>query len=140
MTSAFKKVRLIQWAYLLSIPLFAWVAEIGRDSGSNDWTWRHWAAMVLCAWSVSGAFRLRNKLLRRSKEKLMNDATDAKAAKQWEAGQVLSLAIAGSVACWGLVVRMAFHGTLRQASIFYVMAVLLLLFWTPRLPIGTTST
>ena len=29
METAFKKVRLIQWALLLAIPLFAWVAEIG---------------------------------------------------------------------------------------------------------------
>lgn len=140
MESAFKKVRLIQWALLLSIPLFARVGEIGRDSGSNDWTWRHWLVIVLCIWSVSGAFRMRSKLLCRSKEKLMKDAADAKAVKQWEVGQVFGLAVAESVAQWGLVIRMVVHGTLWQASIFYVMAVLLLLFWTPRLPIGTAST
>lgn len=140
MESAFKKARLIQWALLVAIPLFAWIAEIGRDSGSSDWTWRHWLAMVLCIWSVSGAFRLRSKLLRRSKEKLMNDAADAKAAKQWEAAQVLSLAVAVNVSFWGLVIRMVFHGTLWQASIFYVMGVLSLFFWIPRLPSGTPST
>ena len=139
MESAFKKVRLIQWALLLVVPLLAWVAEIGRGSGSNDWTWRHWLAVGLCIWSVSGAFRLRSRLLRRSKEKLMNNAGDEKAAKQWEAGQVIGLAIAESVAFWGLVIRMVFHGALWQASIFYVMGVLLLLFWTPRMPSGTAS-
>jgi len=140
MESAFKKVRLIQGALLLAIPLFAWAAEIGRGSGSSDWTWRHWLAMGLCVWSVSGAFRLRSRLLRRSKEKLMNNAADAKAAKQWEAGQVISLAMAEGVAFWGLVIRMVFHGTLWQASIFYVMGVFLLLYWTPRMPSRTAST
>jgi hypothetical protein len=37
MESAFKEARLIQWALLATIPLFAWVAEIGRGSGSSDW-------------------------------------------------------------------------------------------------------
>src|ERR1700758_476586 len=90
MESAFRKVRLIQWALLLAIPLFAWVAEIGRGRGSSDWTWRHWLAIGLAIWSVSGGFRLRGRLLRSSKEKLMNDAADAKAGKQWEAGQLIS--------------------------------------------------
>ena len=140
MESAFKKVRLIRWALLLAIPLLAWVAEIGRDRGSSDWTWRHWLVMGLCIWSVSAAFRLRSRLLRRSKEKLMNNAADAKAAKQWEAGQIISLAMAEGVAYYGLVVRMVFHGTLWQASTFYLMAALLLLFWTPRMPSRTAST
>lgn len=67
MESAFRKVRLIQWALLPAIPLFAWVAEIGRINGSSDWTWRHWLAIGLCVWSVSGAFRLRSRMLRQSK-------------------------------------------------------------------------
>ena len=115
MESAFRKVRLIQWALLLAIPLFAWVAEIGRSNGSSDWTWRHWLAISLCVWSVSGAFRLRRRMLRQSKEKLMRNTADAKAAKQWEAGQVISLAMAEGVAYWGLVIRMVFHGALWQA-------------------------
>lgn len=139
MESVFKKVRLIQLALLLAIPLFAWVAEIGRGNGSSDWTWRHWLAIGLCVWSVSGALRLRSRMLRQSKEKLMRNIADAKAAKQWEAGQIISLAMAEGVAYWGLAIRMVFHGALWQASIFYVTGVLLLLFWTPRMPSGTAS-
>ena len=134
MESEFKKVRVVQWALLATIPLFAWVAEIGRSSGNSDWTWRYWLAMGLCVWSVSGTFRLRRRMVHRSEEKLKNNATDAKAAKQWEAGHVISLAMAEGVAFWGLVIRMAFRGTLWQASLFYVVALFLLLLWTPRMP------
>lgn len=140
MESAFKKVRFIQWALLAAIPLFAWVAEIGRGTGSSDWSWRHWFAMGLAVWSVSAAFRLRNRLVHRSTEKLMNDATDAKAVRQWEVGQVVTLAMVEGVGFWGLALRMVFHGTLWQASIFYATAVFLLLLWTPRMPSGTPST
>jgi hypothetical protein len=131
MDSAYKKVRLIQWALLAAIPLFAWVAEIGRGSGCRDWTWRLWLTMGLAVWSVSAAFRLRSRLMHRSTEKLKNNATDATAVKQWEVGQIISLAMAEGVAFWGLVVRIVFHGTLWQASLFYVMALFLLLLWTP---------
>ncbi len=138
MESAFKKVRLIRWVLLASIPLFVWVAEMVCGSGSSDWTWRYWLVVGLAVWTVSSAFRLRG-LSRRSVEKLKSDATDAKAARQWEAGQIFSSAGAESVALWGLVVRMVFHGTLPQASIFYVVALFLLLLWTPRVP-GRTAT
>jgi hypothetical protein len=140
MESTIKRLRLIRWALLASIPLFAWVAEIGRGSGSSDWTWRHWLAIGCAVWSISGAFRVRGRLLRSSKEKSVNDAAAAKGAKQWEAGQVFSLGVAESVASWGLAIRMVFHGTLWQASIFYVMGAFLLLLWTPRMPSGTPPT
>jgi hypothetical protein len=51
-------------------------------------------------------------MLRQSKEKLMRNTADAKTAKQWEAGQVISLAMAEGVAYWGLGIRMVFHGAL----------------------------
>jgi hypothetical protein len=137
MESTIKKLRLIRWALLAAIPPFAWLAEIGRSRGSGDWTWGHWLAIGFSVWSISGAFRLRGRLLRSSKEKPVNDAANAKGAKQWEAGQVFSLGVAVGVACWGLSIRMSFHGTLWQASIFYGMAAFLLLLWTPRMPPST---
>jgi len=140
MEPVFKKVRVIQWALLATIPLFAWVAEIGHGSGNSDWTWRHWLVMGLCVWSVSGTFRLRSRMLHRSEEKLKKNAADPKAAKQWEAGHIISLAMAEGVALWGLVIRMVFHGALWQASIFYVMALFLLFLWTPRMPRMAAST
>jgi hypothetical protein len=137
MESTIKKLRLIRWALLAAIPPFAWLAEIGHSRGSSDWTWGHWLAIGFSVWSISGAFRLRGRLLRSSKEKPVNDAANAKGAKQWEAGQVFSLGVAVGVACWGLSIRMSFHGTLWQASIFYGMAAFLLLLWTPRMPPST---
>jgi hypothetical protein len=139
MESSFKKVRLIQWALLAATLPLAWVAEIGRSVGNREWTWRLWLAVGLAVWSVSGAFRLRILLVDRSKATLMTNVIDAKAIRQWEVGQIVSLAMAESVAGWGLVVRMVFHGTLWQASIFYVAALFLLLLWAPRLPKLTPS-
>ena len=120
MDSCLRKLRLIHWGLLASIPFFAAVAEIGRNPGSSTWTWRHWFAAGLCCWVILGAFRLRSRLVDRSKERL-------------------TLAMAEGVAFWGLVVRMVFGGTLWQASPFYLSALALILLWAPRLPITKTG-
>jgi hypothetical protein len=44
------------------------------------------------------------------------------------------MAFAESLALWGVVVRMVLGGALWQASLFYSVSLVLLLYWTPRLP------
>jgi hypothetical protein len=139
MELALKKARLIQWAMLATIPLLAAVAEIAGKSGSGAWTLWHLVAIGMATWSATGAFLLRNKLVSRSVEKLMINPADAKAARQWEVGQIISLAMAEGVAMWGLALRMALGGTLAQAGIFYAVSLFLLVLWTPRMPEMTGS-
>ena len=128
------KLRLIQWALVAVTPIFGWVAEIGRDPGSNDWTLRHWVVTGLALWTALGGFRLRRRMLRRSLQSLEKDSSNPKALKQWEAGHIIGLAMAEGVVQWGLVVRMVLGGALWQASLFYAVGLLLLLCWTPRMP------
>ena len=100
------------------IPILGWVAEIDRRRGSSDWTLQHWLVAGLTLWAVLGGVRIRHRLLRRSGEALKKDASDPKALRQWEAGQVVGLAMAESVAVWGLLVRMVLGGALWQALSF----------------------
>jgi hypothetical protein len=137
--SKLRKLRLIQGSLIVVILIFAWVAEIGRNRGSSDWTWRHWLVTGLALWAVSGGFHLRRRLAHRSGA-ATKDVASPKALRQWEALQVMSLAMAGGVAGWGLVVRMVLGGALWQAALFYAVALFLLLLWTPRMPISSFST
>ena len=66
MKSKLTKLRLIQWALIAVTPILGWVAEIGRNPGSNDWTLRHWAVTGLALWTALGGFRVRRRVLRRS--------------------------------------------------------------------------
>jgi len=86
-----------------------------------------------------GGFRIRHRLLRRSGEAVKKAASDPKALRQWEVGQVVGLAVAECVAVWGLLVRMVLGGALWQASLFYLVALSLLLLWTPRMPTIASS-
>jgi F0F1-type ATP synthase membrane subunit c/vacuolar-type H+-ATPase subunit K len=139
MKSKLRKLRIIQLALIAVIPIFGWVAEIDRRRGSSDWTLQHWLVAGLTLWAVLGGFRIRHRLLRRSGEALKKDTSDPKALRQWEAGQVVGLAVAESVAVWGLLVRMVLGGALWQALSFYVVALFLLLLWTPRMPTAASS-
>jgi F0F1-type ATP synthase membrane subunit c/vacuolar-type H+-ATPase subunit K len=134
-----KKLRLIQLAMIAVIPIFGWVAEFGRGRGSRDWNLGHWFVTGLALWSAFGGFRLRHRLLLRSEQAAAKDASNPKALKQWEAGNLIGLASAESVVLWGLVVRMVLGGALWQASFFYAVGLLLLLLWTPRMPITTPA-
>jgi hypothetical protein len=130
------KLRLFQWALIAATLMFGWVAEIGRDPGSNDWTLRHWVVTGLALWIVWGGFRFRSRLLHRALKALEQDSSNPKALKQWETGHILGLAMAEAVAQWGLVVRMVLGGALWQASLFYAAGLFLLLLalWAPRMP------
>lgn len=137
--SKLRKLRLIQVALIALIPIFRWVAEIGRDSGRSDWSSRHWLVTSLAVWGALGGSRLRRRMIHRSEEALAKDAYNPKALKQWEAGNVVALAVAEGVVAWGLVVRMVLGGALWQASLFYAAGLLLLVLWTPRTPIATPA-
>jgi F0F1-type ATP synthase membrane subunit c/vacuolar-type H+-ATPase subunit K len=139
MKSKLRRLRLIQIAMIAVIPIFGWVAEFGRDPGSNDWTWRHWLVTGLALWRALGGFRLRPRLLHRSEQLLTNDASNPKALKQWEAANFIGLASAESVVLWGSVVRMVLGGALWQGLLFYAAGLVLLLLWTPRMPITASA-
>lgn len=129
------KLRLIQFAMVASVLLFARVAEMARQPGSNSWTIWHWAVAAISLLITFQGSYFRHRMLARAATSLAKDASDPKARKQWEAGQVVGMAFAENIALWGLVVRMVLGGAFWQASLFYSASLILLLYWTPRLPI-----
>jgi hypothetical protein len=138
--SNLRKVQMIQWALIGSILIFAAVAELVCGRGSDNWTSRHWLLAGFALWAVWSGSNLRHRFLGRSRETLAKDALNPKGLKEWEAGNIIGLAVAaGGVAGWGLVVRFVLGGVLWQASLFYAAGLFLLLLWTPRMPIANIS-
>jgi hypothetical protein len=134
MESSFKKVRLVHFGFLVSVPLYVWVAERIHHGGTTAWTWWHWLAVGYSAFAVLGGNWACRPLLSRSEKILMSNPADAKAVKQWEGGQFGLWASAECVVLCGVVIRVALHGALWQACLFYVVGFLLLVLWAPRLP------
>jgi len=125
-------MRLVQAVLIIAIPLFALLAEVGRDHGRDRWTSLDWLMSGLATWCIFEGFRFRRLWVFPSQRLLANDAGNSKALRRWKAGQLIVLAMAEAVAWYGLVVRMVLHGTLWQASVFYAVGLFLLLLWTPR--------
>lgn len=132
--STLGKLRLLQYGLIAATLIFAWVAEMGRRTGSDDWTWRHWlvaGGAIYIAWV---GFRFRRRLLDRSGKALVIDASNIKAFKQWKVANGFGLYMAFAVGECGLVVRMVLGSAFWQASLFYAAGLLLLMIWTPRAP------
>jgi F0F1-type ATP synthase membrane subunit c/vacuolar-type H+-ATPase subunit K len=127
-----KNLRLIHLAMIAAIPILAGIAEIGRAPGSSNWTKWHFVAAALAIWVAWVGLAFRSRYIRRSQEALANDASNAKAIRQWEGANLIALAMGECVGMWGLVVRIVLDGALWQASLFYTAGFLLLLLWTPR--------
>jgi hypothetical protein len=134
MKSRLSKLRLFHVAFIASVPLYVWFAENIQPRCDSNWTSRHWAVTGLAVWTAFGGFRLRRRIIGRSEKALAKNASDTKALKQWEAGQIIGLAFAEAIVLWGVVLRVVLSCALWQTSLFYAAGLFLQLLWTPRMP------
>jgi hypothetical protein len=92
------KVRLFEVAMLASIPMFVWVGEMDRPPGSGSWTLRHWVVSAFALSVVAWGSSIRRRVLTLAEMALAKDASDSKALRRWESGQILGMAYAESLA------------------------------------------
>lgn len=126
---SFRQVRLV------------WVAAIGfaaaciafggftKKAFHGGLDWRHGALVVLAAWSVSGAFSMRRRLLNRASLKARGG--DPSAAKTWTAAQLMSIMFAQSIVLWGLVANSVIGSPEWLSDGLYVLGMLLLFKFLP---------
>jgi hypothetical protein len=70
------KFHLIESAFLLSVPLFAYVAETVCGPGTNHWSPWHWVALVYALYCVHLGFFYRRKLMMKAKAALAAKPSD----------------------------------------------------------------
>jgi len=132
--SELRRMRLIHAAFVLAMPLLVWITQSVCGYGRSNWTLWHWVMAGLALWAVFGGFQIRGRAIHRSEEALARDASDPKALRRWQAGQIIGMAFGETIVLYGVVVRMVLRGTLWQAMPFYAVGLFLLLLWTPRMP------
>jgi hypothetical protein len=81
------------------------------------------------------ALFFRARMVRPAEDALRLRADDAQALGRWRVGNIVVLVMCESVALFGFVLRML-GGTLLISAPFYMVAILLMLLWTPRLEIS----
>src|SRR6266478_3490445 len=85
--------------------------------------------------SLSFAAFLRRRMIKPSEESLRSNPDDESALKKWRTGVIVSLVMASTIVLFGLVLK--FMGaTWNVASWFFIVGILLLLAWTPRLDLS----
>ena len=132
--ASLSKLRLLQIAMIVAIPMFGQVAEMARHTGNNSRTLWHWVVASVALYIAFAGSRFRRRMLTRAATSLAKDASDPKAIKQWEVANMVPMAFAENIALCGLLVRMLLGGAFWEASLFYSVSLILLLYWTPRLP------
>ena len=128
-----RTVRIIHFAMMASVLTLVAVGEVAGPKEREDVGFMLGVFAAVAAMNVVLAFILRKSLAGGAEERLRSSPGDAAAAASWQSGNIVSFALAESVALFGLVLRMM-GGSTEQAAGFYAAGIgLLLIFW-PRAP------
>jgi hypothetical protein len=133
MISALKTLRVVQWAMLASIVLYAIIGQVvGPPSRGVDATLSYLFATLSVA-IVGAIFVVRRTLVLRAGESLATRPDDSLSLNHWRTGYLATYCLCEALALFGLILR--FRGSPVEASVYYYLGgfILLLFFW-PRQP------
>jgi hypothetical protein len=131
-----QSARIIHMAFLFAAVAYLVVAVYAAGEAKGN------VPMAVAGGVGFGAFSLlvvalffRARFVKPGAEALRNNGEDEAAAKQWRTGTIVSLVFAESIVMFGLVMRMS-GASWNVSGIFYVVGILLLVAWWPRLDLG----
>jgi hypothetical protein len=134
MKSALSTLRLIHVLMLISILVIAYLPEhLHPHPDHPPQPMIYYALTFIAVLDIVLTFVFRRLMITRAEKVLAVTPEDGAALNRWRTGQLLSICMCVAVALYGLVLR--FIGfSLGQVIYFYVVAVVLMLYVTPRLP------
>ena len=135
MRGTLRTLRIVQWAMLVSILLYAVVGEaVGLQARAADPALQYVFSTVGVA-IVGVIFVVRRTLVLRSAENLAAHPEDSLTLNHWRSGYIVTYALCEVLALFGLVLR--FTGFKFEQSLpFYLGGFVLLLFFGPREPVS----
>ncbi|MFZ0288201.1 MAG: hypothetical protein WBW98_05535 [Candidatus Sulfotelmatobacter sp.] len=133
MVVALKGLRIVQWAMLGSIALYAVLGEVFRHTARAVDPSLSYVFTTLGVAIVGMIFVVRRTLVLRSAESLASHPDDALALGHWKSGYLATYALSEALALFGLILR--FMGCNFQQSLpFYIGGFVLLFFFGPKEP------
>lgn len=128
------QMRLLHWIFLVSVVLVAVAAEVVPDLEVEGQLWIIVPVLaVLGVGEIGMGAMMRRRNLEQAESILRQAPEDPKGWEKWRAGTFLGFTFAMTICLFGAVARIVV-GSLPTALPFYLVAVLLLLVWSPRLP------
>lgn len=133
MRGTIRTLRVVQWAMLGSIVLYAVVGEVlGFRARAVDATLSYFFTTAGVA-LVGVIFVVRRTLVLRSAESLASRPDDSLTLNHWKSGYIATYALCEALALFGLILR--FMGCDFQQSLpFYLGGFVLLFFFGPQEP------
>jgi len=128
-----RQARIVAIMFLVTIPLYAGVAEQIGSLASLDIAPMRLGFLIVSATAALLAFQLRARWIPAAIEELRRTPNDAQAAQRWHSAHFASLAIAEVIALFGVSLR-GIGGTLYESLPFYIIGFGLMLAWFPRRP------
>jgi len=135
--STLKNVKILHLAFLFTVPLFLLQLHLlhpAEHGVSNTVIFGFGAACLL---DIVIASRFRDRMIAPSKELLRANPEDTAALNRWRAGSIISFTYAETIVLFGFALKVLGVGW-NIAGIFFVVGILLLLAWTPRLDLPQT--
>jgi hypothetical protein len=136
---AVKTLRTVQAAFIVSIVLYAFLAERLIQRSAN-WPERRLVTgfTILAIAMICIALVVRSRMVNPAKERLELDGADSGALNRWRVGTLFSLVLVESVALYGFVLRVM-GGTRSQTWPFYLAAIFIMVIWTPNLDLDSSG-
>jgi hypothetical protein len=136
---ALRTLRTTHALFVLSIVFYAFVGEKMMQHAATPASATMIVGMAVAAAGIAAAAAIiRGKFVAPSVEALRLRPENGKALKSWQAGSLISLALAESVGLCGVALR-AGGVPLEQALPFYLAAIVLMMIWRPRLDLSSAS-
>lgn len=133
-----RSMRIIHISLLAAIVMYALVAERLLQPASQVTTQFVEILWFMAALMVVIAFGFRRKLLPSATKALQGDSSDITALGRWRMANLLSMIFAVTISLFGIVLRVMGGSRLVVWPLF-VVSVLLMLLWRPRLEEGTSG-
>jgi hypothetical protein len=138
MQNAIKTLRVVQWAMLGSILLYAVLGEFIQPAAHMLDPALGYLFTTLGVAIVGVIFVIRRTLVFRAAETLSSQPDDILSLNHWKTGYFATYALCEALALFGLVER--FLGcTLQQSIPYYLGGFILLFFFRPRKPQGSVT-
>ena len=119
--------------FITSIRLSAFVAERVMQRGTSVLSPTFVTTMTILAIAMTIiAAIVRRRIVTPAIERLRVESEDPRALNRWRMGTMISFVLVECVALYGFVLRVL-GASRRQTLPFYLVAILLMLIWTPRL-------
>ena len=133
MESSFKLLRTVQVAMLVSIGLYAFIAQGYGPTPKNVSLTFVYAMAVLAACTIGAVLVVRRVMVKPAESSLAENPENAATLYRWRTGYMATYALSEAVVLYGVVLR--FLGlSFSQVVPFFLAGFILMLFFGPRRP------